>query len=835
MIRSIVFTFLISLHPPTSNAAFADDHLSIERITNHQDGVGHVVLGENETIFFEYVRPLNRAPSYRPFMNRSHAQTGSKLLMRIDGADDAVASPLFEQDPEWAYFFASIDESSPEKRYLSVAKSDGQRLVPGVFDIDRDKVTFFESIDLATVGSVHWLSESEIVVRAKAVNRAREFSFSFHGKGPQAQAAAREDAWRGIVTASVLSAGRSRGNPLEFPKYKLVKIDVLTGTQTELYSAPGLTERALSASRRYMVVDHAATSRFDALPAVSAEIQSSSAQSERIWRLVDVATGVTNNMTSEHGLMSFPIAWAPGEDRLLFTSDTEGKKTIRIFDVPAGTVREIKGIEIAPAAGRKNEVRRWSPRVWQLTWLTDDIVAFPIVSENNQKHWLHVGPDGQQTVFSTGLDIVDTTPIARAGEELVFFASGELIAVDGSGRSRTLTSSLPPVSYDRETIPGSWREGRSRSLPNLADLSFKVSEHDAEQVITFNSLGKISVRVALAGADSIVHKVSPCGVIYSQLYPDQSSRLVYVAVSSDGHVERIRSLMTYNNHLKDAVTTGPAKRVDYRNEDGDDLHGWLFLPTGASWESDAEHPLIVIAYAETIYPPTLSNDVAFFDKPWAVEADSPTSVQLFTAAGYAVLLPSIPLNWSPSDPMVDMMPSIHGAVDAAVATGLIDEVRMALSGVSYGGYTAYSVGVQTTRFQALIAQAGNSNLLSAYGQFNVSRRFEPARQIPTGGAREQWRMGAPPWEDEIRYIRNSPLFHTENMETPILIIQGDLDYVHLQQGEEIFTALAEQGKDVKFIRYWGEGHSVVQPQNQRHMWNSVFDFLKANGVTPGPK
>lgn len=69
-----------------------------------------------------------------------------------------------------------------------------------------------------------------------------------------------------------------------------------------------------------------------------------------------------------------------------------------------------------------------------------------------------------------------------------------------------------------------------------------------------------------------------------------------------------------------------------------------------------------------------------------------------------------------------------------------------------------------------------------------------------------------------------------------MLIHGGMDYTTIPvNSEEIFTALRRSGKDVVFVRYLGEEHAIEQPQNQRDMWERVFDFLEDNGVTPGPK
>jgi dipeptidyl aminopeptidase/acylaminoacyl peptidase len=86
-------------------------------------------------------------------------------------------------------------------------------------------------------------------------------------------------------------------------------------------------------------------------------------------------------------------------------------------------------------------------------------------------------------------------------------------------------------------------------------------------------------------------------------------------------------------------------------------------------------------------------------------------------------------------------------------------------------------------------------------------------------------MGNPPWKDLGRYIRNSPITYVYRVQTPLMIIQGDMDYVAMQQGEEFFTSLYRQGKRAKFVRYWGEGHVLESPANIRDMWSQIFNWF----------
>ncbi len=207
--------------------------------------------------------------------------------------------------------------------------------------------------------------------------------------------------------------------------------------------------------------------------------------------------------------------------------------------------------------------------------------------------------------------------------------------------------------------------------------------------------------------------------------------------------------------------------------------------------------------------------------------------QLLAARGYAVLVPSMPLSPvdEPGDPYLDVVNGVLPAIDATVEMGIADPDRVGLMGHSYGGYGAYALITQTDRFKAAVAMAGIADLVSLYGQFDARLRYDahPHEYLLIGLAETgQLRMGAPPWQDAERYMRNSPLFAAGDVNTPVLIIQGDMDYVPIQQGEQFFSALYRQGKRARFVRYWGEGHVLQSPANIQDMWQRIvvwFDEL----------
>lgn len=298
----------------------------------------------------------------------------------------------------------------------------------------------------------------------------------------------------------------------------------------------------------------------------------------------------------------------------------------------------------------------------------------------------------------------------------------------------------------------------------------------------------------------------------------EASRLFVATVGAP----RAELLMQRNAFLG-RIAEGTLQRISYSTAEGKPAVGWLLLPPGA--QPGTRYPTVVWVYGGLVYgeaPP-----------PYFVPLNSAglLNLQLLAARGYAVLLPSIPLapEGLPSEPLEAIVGAVLPAIDAGVASGYVDQDRLAVMGHSFGGYVAYGLIGLTSRFRAAIVMAGPANLVSLYGQFDSRlRHLATARDRMLAmvfAESGQYRMGRPPSEDMDRYLRNSPLTYARHVTTPTLIVQGDLDYVPVQQGEEFFTALYRRGVTAEFVRYWGEGHTIESPPNILDCWSRVFNWL----------
>jgi dipeptidyl aminopeptidase/acylaminoacyl peptidase len=279
------------------------------------------------------------------------------------------------------------------------------------------------------------------------------------------------------------------------------------------------------------------------------------------------------------------------------------------------------------------------------------------------------------------------------------------------------------------------------------------------------------------------------------------------------------------NEWMRAIKTGRAESITYNATDGTPLTAWLLLPEDHL--AGTKLPLITYVYPGTVYSSRPPSSFSLF----RTDFNHP---QLFAALGYAVLLPSMPEPKDPADAhTLNLLPNgVLPAIDAVIARGIADPDRIGLIGQSDGGFATIGLITQTTRFRSAIASAGFSNLFSLYGTFFGQNRYGDSGPPQKGQQLRVLQMekglfalGGPPWGKADLYRAGSPIFSADKVQTPLMLIHGDLDYIPIQQDEEFFTALFRQDKRVRFVRYHGEWHTIANRSNVLDLWQRIADWL----------
>ena len=265
---------------------------------------------------------------------------------------------------------------------------------------------------------------------------------------------------------------------------------------------------------------------------------------------------------------------------------------------------------------------------------------------------------------------------------------------------------------------------------------------------------------------------------------------------SDVHPERGYNWMT-------------SELISWKSFDGAVTQGILYKPE--DFDGKKKYPLLVYYYEQ------LSNDLYNFHEP--KPSDGQLNIAMYVSNGYLVFTPDIhyKIGW----PGRSAYNAVVSGVEYLSGRKYIDTRRMGLQGHSFGGYETNYIITHSHLFAAAMSASGMTDFVSAYGSLmgdgtSRQRQYELYRD----------RIGATLWERPDLYIENSPVFRTDKVTTPLLMMTNYADGdVPCQQGIEFFTALRRLGKKVWMLQYDGEGHNVLSKAAQEDLTLRMAQFF----------
>jgi dipeptidyl aminopeptidase/acylaminoacyl peptidase len=289
--------------------------------------------------------------------------------------------------------------------------------------------------------------------------------------------------------------------------------------------------------------------------------------------------------------------------------------------------------------------------------------------------------------------------------------------------------------------------------------------------------------------------------------------------AADGAFSYHKRLTDAMPRQKDFTWSSGVKIIDYRTTKGERLQGVLFLP--ADYEEGRRYPTVMDIYEKH------SHNANRYVVPTA----NGFNKSVYTSNGYAVLMPDI--RFRDNDPGVSSKECVLAALEAAVATGVVDRERVGLHGGSWGGYQTAFIITQTDAFKAAVAEAAMTNLVSMYGSIYrfTGSSMQPILESGAG------RFTSGHWDNIDAYVRNSPVYHAKNVKTPLLLVHNDKDgAVDWNQGIEYFNTLRRLEKPVVMLQYKGEGHDLAKRANREDYsvrLRQFFDHYLLGAPAPG--
>ena len=229
---------------------------------------------------------------------------------------------------------------------------------------------------------------------------------------------------------------------------------------------------------------------------------------------------------------------------------------------------------------------------------------------------------------------------------------------------------------------------------------------------------------------------------------------------------------------------------------GYEIHGFVLRPMG--FEHGKKYPVILDIHGgpKTVYGSVFVHEMQYWaGKGYFVIFCNPTG-----SDGRGAFM-DICGKYGTVD-FEDIMAFCDAALEAYPE---MDKTEFFETGGSYGGFMTNWIIGHTDRFRACVSQRSISNWFSFLGVADIGVEF----------TRDQ--MRADPWSDPEKLWEHSPLRYADRAVTPTLFIHSFEDYrCPIDQGYQMFTALAEHGVETKMVLFRGENHDLSRTGKPSH-------------------
>ena len=607
---------------------------------------------------------------------------------------------------------------------------------------------------------------------------------------------------------------------------------------------------------------------------------------EHIW-LMPAGGGVPKQLTAGEGSDSRP-RWSPDAESIAFISTRGGKSQVWIIPVHGGEARQLTRLS-SEADGvtwaSKGDALLFTSQVYpdcaddacnkkRLEDAEKGKVKARLIDELLFRHW-DAWRDGRYTHLFTvpaqGGTPLDLTPgavdsptwflgapdgydILPDGSEVCFTSNRSggsrvawstnndlfLVSVKG-GEAKNITQDNPGSDaspqyspdgryiaytsqardgyesdllrlrvYDRQT--GSIKDltaGFDQWVSSFAwapdsDTIYFIAPERAAQPVFKTSVSRPGVEKVLGGMNDEIG-VMPDGqtLLLTRSRLVQPAEVYRVALAGGAPAQ----LTHANDSLLAELDMNPAESVTTAGGLGAQIHSLLVKPP--SFDAGAKYPAIVLIHG---------GPQGAWEDGWSYRWNA----QMFAAHGYVVIMTNFHGSTGYGQKFVEEISGDWGgacfedvmkATDYLESLPYVDKARIGAAGASFGGYMINWIAGHTNRFKAMVSHDGPYDSRSMYGE-TEEVWFD------------EWEHQGTPWMKPGAYEKSSPSNHVQNIQTPMLLVQGALDFrVPEGQAMQLFTALQRRGIPSRLLYFPDENHCVLKPQNSQLWYNTVLEWL----------
>ena len=560
---------------------------------------------------------------------------------------------------------------------------------------------------------------------------------------------------------------------------------------------------------------------------------------------IDLNSGEKTQVTNSTEESYFGQSYFPNDNRMIFTFDEGGNENYKVFMMnengqskdltPGDSVRNSfwgwsKDQESMYLMSNKRDAKFMDIYEMQISSVDDEIPVSEIIYQNND-----------------GLDVGAISPNERffAITQAITSADGKMFLFDRETGEKTdisvhegdATYSPQFFSLDNKSLYYLTDENADFVYLAKRDLETGMVEKVYEtnwdvwyaydswdekyRVIGINEDAKTVVKIIDLTTNEEVNLPDISGGSISSVNISKSEKLARLIVSTSaspsnfylynfetGDLKKLTETLNPEIAAKDLVE---GKVVRYPSFDGLEIPAIYYEPKGASPENKV--PALVWVHGG----PGGQSRLSYF-----------ALVQYLVNHGYAVLAVNnrgssgYGKNFNHLDDQnhgdKDLKDCIAGK-DFFASTGVIDMERVGIIGGSYGGYMVMAaLAFAPEEFDVGVNIFGVTNWLRTLK--SIPPYWESYRKALYD------ELGDPNTEDSVRLYEISPLFHTDKVTKPLMVLQGANDVRVLQvESDEIVEGVKANGVPVEYIVFDDEGHGFRKNENAISGYGQIKTFL----------